>query len=287
MNFTNVKWCKEVSVDLVSVLKLSEIGFFCVLGMSDEEPVQIRCKKASQLIKRGVKINHLYWATIANFFDLAYRSGLKVAEHQRKRSRKGLQHCDTTLERTIIPTSIGSELFQWMGEAAYLAVAPTNEEGYRSDLAFDLCGVCNLIESSRRVDMIHLMHDRTEHGNANILIEAHNRQLVKRLKLSEKAVQKVYQARQATCDIYVRSKMTRLAYKKIHKILEKEVGNYISCDIAVFVKCEARHGFRYVAALTDHATKYCWAYPMRHRSELNACFNDFISFQDESTGCKS
>ena len=56
-SFTNVKWCKEVPVDLVSVSKLSEIDFFCVLGVSDEEPVQIRCKKTSQLTKRGVEIN--------------------------------------------------------------------------------------------------------------------------------------------------------------------------------------------------------------------------------------
>ena len=63
-NFTNVKWCKKVSVDLVSILKLSEIVFFCVLGVSDKGPVQIRCKKTSQLIKREVKINDLYWITI-------------------------------------------------------------------------------------------------------------------------------------------------------------------------------------------------------------------------------
>ena len=41
--FTNVKWSKKVFVNLVSVSKLSEIVFFCVLGMSDEEQVQIRC----------------------------------------------------------------------------------------------------------------------------------------------------------------------------------------------------------------------------------------------------
>ena len=110
-----------------------------------------------------------------------------------------------------------------------------------------------------------------------MLIEAHNRQLVKGIKFSEKEVRKYIKPDKLLCDICVRSKMTRLTYKKIHKIRGKEVRDYISCDIAVFVNCEARHGFRYVAALTDHATKYCWVYPMRYRSEFNGCFNDFIS----------
>ena len=125
---------------------------------------------------RGVKINDLYCITIEDFFfDLAYRGGLMVAEHQRKCSRKGLQHCDITPERKTVPTSTGSGIVHWMGESASLTVAPANEEDYSSDLAFDFCGVSNLLASSRRVDMIHLMHDRTGHGNENMLIEAHNR----------------------------------------------------------------------------------------------------------------
>ena len=144
-----------------------------------------------------------------------------------------------------------------MDEATSLAVSPANEEDYRSDLAFDLCSVCNLLAPSRRIDMIHLMHDRTGHGNENMLMEAHNRQLVKGIKLSEKEVRKYIKRDKPPCDICVRSKMTRLAYQKIHKIRGKEVGDYISCEIALFMNCEARHGFRCVAALTDHATKYC------------------------------
>ena len=127
-----------------------------------------------------------------------------------------------------------------MGEAVTFAVAPANVEDYHSDLAFDLCGVCNLLTSSRKVEMIHLMYDRTGHGNENMFIEAHNRQLVKGMKLSEKEVQKYIKRDKSPCDICVRSKITQLEYKKIHKMRGKEVGDYISCDIAVFVNCETQ-----------------------------------------------
>ena len=72
-NFNNMKWCKGVSVDLVSVAKLGEIGFYSVLGMSKKDPVQIRCKRTHRIVKRGVMINDLFWLTIEDFFDLAYR----------------------------------------------------------------------------------------------------------------------------------------------------------------------------------------------------------------------
>ena len=38
-------------------------------------------------------------------------------------------------------------------------------------------------------------------------------------------------------------------------------------DIAVFVNCQSREGFKYVACFVDHATKYSWVYGMKTRLE--------------------
>ena len=38
-------------------------------------------------------------------------------------------------------------------------------------------------------------------------------------------------------------------------------------DIAVFVNCESREGYKYVVCFVDHATKYSWVYPMKTRDE--------------------
>jgi hypothetical protein len=38
-------------------------------------------------------------------------------------------------------------------------------------------------------------------------------------------------------------------------------------DIAVFVDCESREGYKYVVCFVDHATKFSWVYPMKTRDE--------------------
>ena len=88
-----MKWCKKVSVDLMSVTKLGEIGLDSVLGMSKEEPVQIRCKRTHQIVKRGVMINDLFWLRIQDFFDLAYCGGLTIEKHKKKYQRNSEAHC--------------------------------------------------------------------------------------------------------------------------------------------------------------------------------------------------
>ena len=54
------------------------------------------------------------------------------------------------------------------------------------------------------------------------------------------------------------------------------MGDFVSCDIAVFVNCPSRQGFKYVLGITDHATKYSWVYPMKERSEAFVHLKDFI-----------
>ena len=56
----------------------------------------------------------------------------------------------------------------------------------------------------------------------------------------------------------VRAKITRQSFRKFHKVRGKLLGDYISCDIAVFKNCPSREGYLYVIQFLDHATKYCW-----------------------------
>ena len=100
-NFNNVKWSSDVSVDLISVAKLAELGFYCILGKSAEEPVLICDQVTHRVIKRGVIINDLFWITVEDLFDLAFRSGRTVDEHHRyvNMSNTAEFFCDVTAEK--------------------------------------------------------------------------------------------------------------------------------------------------------------------------------------------
>ncbi len=64
-----------------------------------------------------------------------------------------------------------------------------------------------------------------------------------------------------------RAKLTRISFEKVHRFRGKELGDYISVDLAVFVNCESREEYKYVVCLLDHATKMSWVYPMKTRDE--------------------
>ena len=133
--------------------------------------------------------------------------------------------------------------------------------------------------SSKRINKLKLLHDRTGHGNESMLIESHAKQLVEGMKIDKKDLRRHAHDDKAPCDVCVRAKITRLAFKKIHKIRGKKLGDYISCDLAVFVNCESKMGYKYVAAFVDHATKYCWVYAMKSRDEFDGIIEDLIEVQ--------
>ena len=80
--------------------------------------------------------------------------------------------------------------------------------------------------------------------------------LVTGLEIEEKHIRKYKKDDRHVCDICARAKLTRTIFKKFHTIRGKELGDYISVDIAVFVKCESREGYKYVVCFVDHATKF-------------------------------
>ena len=86
------------------------------------------------------------------------------------------------------------------------------------------------------------------------------------------------------CDVCARSKMARLSFNKVHIVRGNLLGDYISCDIAVFKNCPSRDGYLYVIQFLDHATKYCWVYPMKTRDESVEKFRDLVDVQLKKFG---
>ena len=74
------------------------------------------------------------------------------------------------------------------------------------------------------------------------------------------------------CDICARGKITRQSFKKNHKVRGKLLG-------AVFRNCQSREGYSYVIQFLDHATKYCWVYPLKTRDESIEKLRDLVDVQ--------
>ena len=125
-----------------------------------------------------------------------------------------------------------------MEEATSLVIAPEDKINLKFDLSDDLSGVCNLA-SSRRVNMLRLLHDRTGHKNENMLMALQKGRLITGMKLTDKELRKHALKDKPLCDICARAKINRVSFNKLHKIRGEEIGDCISCDIAVFKNCES------------------------------------------------
>ncbi len=119
-----------------------------------------------------------------------------------------------------------------------------------------------------------------------MLIESSKSKLVKGLNIEDKYIRKLNQDDKHVCDVCARAKMTRHSFNKVHKIRGKLLGDYISCDIAVFKNCPSRGGYLYVVQFLDHATKFCWVYPMRMRDESIEKLRDVVDAQLVKFGAK-
>ena len=86
--------------------------------------------------------------------------------------------------------------------------------------------------------------------------------LVTGLQIDDSHIRRYRKSDKDVCDVCARAKLTRTVFNKVHAIRGNELGDYVSVDIAVFVNCASRKGFKYVACFVDHATKFSWTYPM-------------------------
>ena len=143
-----------------------------------------------------------------------------------------------------------------------------------------------LLGSSTTTDLLTLMHNRTGHCNIKTLIECQKSKLVKGLKIEDKHIRKFVNSDKHVCDVCARAKITRMAFKKTHAIRGKRLGDYISVDVAVFLNCPSREGYRYVVQFLDHATKHSWVYPMTTRDEFIEKFRDFVDVKLKRHGAK-
>jgi hypothetical protein len=119
-----------------------------------------------------------------------------------------------------------------------------------------------------------------------MLIESSKSKLVKGLNIEDKHIRKFNQDDKHVCDVCARAKITRHSFNKLHKIRGKLLGDYISCDIAVFKNCPSRGGYLYVVQFLDHATKFCWVYPMKTRDESIEKLRDVVDVQLVKFGAK-
>ena len=163
------------------------------------------------------------------------------------------------------------------GQACNVSDLINNDINYSSfscDASSDASSAANhniptaFLSSSSTTDVLGLMHERTGHQNKRSLIECVKSRLVTGLKIENKHIRKYKQDDRHVCDICARSKLTRTIFKKFHTIRGHALGDYISVDIAVFVNCPSREGYKYVVCFTDHATKFSWVYPMKLRDEF-------------------
>jgi hypothetical protein len=145
--------------------------------------------------------------------------------------------------------------------------------------------VCSLA-CSVSVDVLGLMHERTGHFNKRGLIECVKSKIVSGLKIEDKDIRRFMESDKHVCDICARAKATRKSFSKIHAIRGKELGSYISVDMAVFINCPSRNGYRYVTTFVDHATKMLWSYPMRKKSEFLKVFLDLVDVKLHALGVR-
>ena len=147
-----------------------------------------------------------------------------------------------------------------------------------STVVKDEQATCNLASSNHK-DVLELMHDRTGHGNKSMLVEYVKSKLVTGLKISEKHIRHFRLLDHHVCDVCARSKATRHSLNKVYKFRENKLGACVSVDIAVFVNCPSREGYKCVVGFTDHATKRSWVYPMKDKTEFVSILKIYIFIQ--------
>ena len=271
----DAKFCPSASTDLVAVAKLNDLGYKVSFG-DEEAPLVIRSIKSGEIVVMGTRVNDLYWITVENFLDLV-KQEKKSKVIQEVKQFAGMVSTDKKRKSNSQNTSSNNVCKNESMLLSDPVVRLTNDIYYGDySCEFDDClqGVASLASSNHK-DMIGLMHDRTGHAHNNLLVQCEKSLLVTGLKISDKHIRKFISADTPVCDICARSKLTRTIFNKTHKIRGKELGDYVSTDVAVFINCPSREGYKYVVGFTDHATKFCWIYPMSERSQFYSKLCDF------------
>jgi hypothetical protein len=91
---------------------------------------------------------------------------------------------------------------------------------------------------NQATDRLQILHGHCSH--ATIFEDCRNN-LFDRVNLPRKYFGKLYEFPSRACHIYSRVKVTRKSFKKFRKEHAKEAGDFISCDMGVFLNPKFHH----------------------------------------------
>jgi hypothetical protein len=114
----------------------------------------------------------------------------------------------------------------------------------------------NVLVSSE-TDPIQILHERFGHVAHSTIHEACRNRLFEGVDLPRHCYNKKFKCPSA-CHICNRVKVTRRTFRDERKQYATKAGDYISCDMGVFINCPSRDGYLYTLVYTDHASKYTW-----------------------------
>jgi hypothetical protein len=127
------------------------------------------------------------------------------------------------------------------------------------------------------------MHEQTGHANKRSLTECVKSRLAAELQIEEKHIRKYKSDDRHMCNVCARAKLTRTSFNKIRTIRGAALGDYISVDIAVFVNCKSREGYKYVVYFVD---QFSWVYPMKTCDKYIDKLRHLIDTELHSHGAK-
>ena len=134
------------------------------------------------------------------------------------------------------------------------------------------------LSDSMNFDPLDLLHERCGHYSKSKLLEGFKHMLFTGSGLTRAHLSKSFskKLRGHLCKSCAKGKITRRSFREA----EPEVLSAlrflvkVTADIAVYLNCPSRQGFRYVLVLTDVATKMFWEYPLNSRSgDEVLCYN--------------
>jgi hypothetical protein len=114
----------------------------------------------------------------------------------------------------------------------------------------------NVLVSSE-TDPIQILHEQFGHVAHSTIHEACRNRLFEGVDLPRHCYNKKFKCPSA-CHICNRVKVTRRTFRDERKQYATKAGDYISCDMRVFINCPSRDGYLYTLVYTDHASKYTW-----------------------------
>jgi hypothetical protein len=142
----------------------------------------------------------------------------------------------------------------------------------------------NVMQSSE-TDPIQILHERFGHVAHSTIHEACRNKLFEGVDLPRQCYNKKFKCPSA-CHICNRVKVTRRSFRDERKSYATAAGDYISCDMGVFINSPSREGYVYTLVYTDHASKYTWLYGLKTKDQALDCLKHLINVKLPKAGIR-